>query len=124
MAVGAGHAHSILVKEDGSVWTTGHNAHGQLGDGTTTDQHSFVEVEFHGAKAVAAGYGTSMVLAYDGNVWAAGWNFYGQFGDGSTGFKKVFENVARLRKITASLAPAFPTTTTALITGTNRSVLR
>ena len=30
--------HSMLVKQDGSVWATGRNADGQLGDGTTLEK--------------------------------------------------------------------------------------
>ena len=31
-----GSAHSLFIKNDGSLWTMGHNNKGQLGDGTTT----------------------------------------------------------------------------------------
>ena len=34
----------MMVKQDGSVWGTGRNGDGYLGDGTTTDKYSFVEV--------------------------------------------------------------------------------
>ena len=34
----------MILKRDGSVWAAGNNHYGQLGDGTTTDRSSFVEV--------------------------------------------------------------------------------
>ena len=38
--VAAGWQHSAVIKEDGSVWTMGRNAYGQLGDGTETDRNT------------------------------------------------------------------------------------
>ena len=35
-AVDGGSRHSVMLKQDGSVWATGYNAHGQLGDGWTS----------------------------------------------------------------------------------------
>ena len=37
-AVAAGYAHTMALKQDGSVWATGWNNYGQLGDGTKTDR--------------------------------------------------------------------------------------
>ena len=39
-----GRALTIVVKQDGSLWSTGRNHNGQLGDGSTTNKHSFVKV--------------------------------------------------------------------------------
>ena len=83
-AVAAGAYHSILLKEDGSVWATGRNYNGQLGDGSKTDRRNFVQVMSNGATNVAAGYRHNIVLKQHGSVWATGWNEYGQLGDGST----------------------------------------
>ena len=86
----------MLLKYDGSVWATGSNVHGQLGDGSTTDRTSFVQAKNIRAKVVAAGFGHSMILTEDGNVWATGWNLYGQFGDGSMTSTSSFIRVAQL----------------------------
>ena len=43
-AVAAGQWHSMALKTDGSVWTTGYKYHGQLGDGDTSDKHNFMQV--------------------------------------------------------------------------------
>jgi alpha-tubulin suppressor-like RCC1 family protein len=36
-AIAAGYFHSLLVKNDGSLWAMGYNGDGELGDGTTSD---------------------------------------------------------------------------------------
>ena len=43
-AIAAGWYHSMVLKNNGDVWTTGYNADGQLGDGTSVDKHRFVFV--------------------------------------------------------------------------------
>ena len=86
MAVSAGGVHSLVLTGDGCVMAFGYNDAGQLGDGTTSDRHSPVEVTALGGEnvAVAAGYYHSLVLTGDGRVMAFGWNWYGQLGDGTT----------------------------------------
>ena len=47
-AISAGEGHSMVLKRvlqtDGSVWTTGYNDLGALGDGTKVSRNSFVKV--------------------------------------------------------------------------------
>ena len=76
--------HSLFLKTDGTLWAMGQNTYGQLGDGTTTDRSSPVQV----ASGVAAMATTSLAnhslfLKTDGTLWAMGWNKYGQLGDGT-----------------------------------------
>ena len=42
--IAAGTRHSLVLAQDGSVWTTGYNQHGELGDGTTITKATFVQV--------------------------------------------------------------------------------
>ena len=84
----------MVLKQDDSVWATGRNTDGQLGDGSTTSRRSFVQVISNGAKALHAGDHHSIVLKQDGSVWATGKNTYGQLGDGTTTDKLSFEMVA------------------------------
>ena len=83
-AVAAGGYHSLILHQDGSVWATGWNQYGQLGDGTIIDSFVYKQVVSSGTIAVAAGSRHSMILKQDGSVWATGWNEYGQLGDGTT----------------------------------------
>ncbi|MCL2149493.1 MAG: hypothetical protein FWH51_00975 [Dehalococcoidia bacterium] len=89
IAISAGYAHTIVLKEDGTVWAWGQNYYGQLGDGTTTSSSTPVQVinpmDVTGfltdIVAVSAGYYHTVALKADGTVWAWGYNFYGQLGD-------------------------------------------
>ncbi len=66
-------AHSLAVKSDGTVWAWGWNASGQLGDGTTADRSTPVQVSgITGVMAVAAGQSHSLALKGDGTVWEWG----------------------------------------------------
>jgi alpha-tubulin suppressor-like RCC1 family protein len=70
-----------------TVWTWGSNSYGQLGDGTTTDSATPVEVaglDVPAVTAISAGGLFSMVLGSDGSVWAWGVNSGGQLGTGTT----------------------------------------
>jgi alpha-tubulin suppressor-like RCC1 family protein len=85
--VAAGTGHSLALTADGQLWAWGHNNHGQLGDGTTTDRHQPVRVDVPSdtrVVAIAAGGDHSLALTFDGHVLAWGDNGYGQLGDGST----------------------------------------
>merc|ERR1712054_707826 len=63
--ISVGWTHSMILKEDGSCWTTGKNMFGQLGDGTTDDKSSFVKVVDSNVKFMSAGGYHSMVLKTD-----------------------------------------------------------
>ena len=89
-SVSAGRDHSIVLKKDGSVWATGYNKYGQLGDGSETNRQVFVQVISGGVQVVAAGSFHSMILKEDNSIWATGSNVYGQFGDSSTTSQSTF----------------------------------
>ena len=55
-AVAAGYEHNLAIKSDGTVWAWGDNRYGQLGDGSSSDQETPVQVRgLTGVQAVAAG---------------------------------------------------------------------
>ncbi len=87
IAVAAGEAHSLVLRSDGTVWAWGSNAHGQLGDGTTTDSAQPVQVTgLEDAVAIAAGFDHSLALRRVGStteVVAWGGNADGQLGNDS-----------------------------------------
>ncbi|HBL49073.1 MAG TPA: RCC1 repeat-containing protein, partial [Firmicutes bacterium] len=82
--VGAGGSHTFAVKNNGTVWACGRNEFGQLGDGTTTDRHTPVQVNgLSNVKAITGGNTHTVALTNDGAVWTWGRNDCGQLGDGT-----------------------------------------
>lgn len=53
-AVAAGQYHNLALKGDGTVWAWGSNRDGQLGDGTDTNNDSYVPVQVIGINGVTA----------------------------------------------------------------------
>ena len=81
--VSAGYHHTAVLKDDGSLWATGHNTFGSVGDGTNAHKFSFVKVIDGGVADVAGGRYHTMALKTDGSLWATGYNNQGQLGDGT-----------------------------------------
>ncbi|MEI6217342.1 MAG: hypothetical protein WCP86_00430, partial [bacterium] len=90
-AIAGGTAHSLGVRNDGTVWAWGNNSNGRLGDNTTTERG--VPTQVHGTNnlgyltgiaAVAAGDTYSLCLGTNGYVFAWGRNDKGQLGDNTT----------------------------------------
>ena len=90
VSISVGYKHSLALDSDRKVYAWGWNSYGKLGDGTTFDRHSPIQVsegsilEGKNIISVSAGYEYSLALDSDGNVYAWGWNGYGQLGDGTT----------------------------------------
>jgi alpha-tubulin suppressor-like RCC1 family protein len=89
--VAAGQYHSLALDSTGKVWAWGYNLYGQLGDNTTTQRTSPVQVKdppgtgfLTGIVAIAAGDNHSLALRNDGVVFAWGYNDSGQLGNGTT----------------------------------------
>ena len=84
-AISAGFMHSIFLKNNGTVWTTGDNNYGQLGNGTTVDKNVVtVLTGINGVVAISAGMYHSLFLKSDATVRSVGANFFGGLGDGTT----------------------------------------
>lgn len=97
-SVAAGVYHSLALKSDGTVWAWGYNGYGQLGDNTTTQRTSPVQV-LTGATAIAAGDYHSVAVKSDGTVWAWGYNANGQIGDNTQVNKSVPTQVSSLSSV-------------------------
>ncbi|MDD7474316.1 MAG: hypothetical protein PUH01_09325 [Pseudomonadota bacterium] len=78
----AGYYNSAIVKNDGTLWMTGRNNKGQLGDGTTTNRELPIKI-MNDVKSVSLGDEHTAILKNDGTLWMTGSNYYGQLCNGT-----------------------------------------
>jgi len=82
VSASAGGGHTCGITTGGATYCWGHNAFGELGDGTTIDQASPVAVAGGASFAVvSAGAGQTCGVTTTGGAYCWGWNSEGQLGD-------------------------------------------
>jgi alpha-tubulin suppressor-like RCC1 family protein len=83
-SVSAGWSHSLFLKSDGTVWGSGSNSSGALGNGGQSNVSTPVKVSIGPVSSIVAGNGGSFFVKADKSVWATGANYSGNLGTGST----------------------------------------
>ena len=83
LSIKSGNGFVLYLKEDGTVWATGSNTYGTLGDGSSTN--STIPVQVVGLKNIKQIDCNNHCLAVDGagKLYAWGYNGFGQLGDGT-----------------------------------------
>lgn len=118
IAVAAGDTHTCAVTTAGGVRCWGRNAHGQLGDGTTTSRPVPTDVPgLADVTAIAAGVAHTCALTAAGSVTCWGLNEDGQLGDASTASSAVPVDVVGLGSDVAAIAAGFWHTCAVMMTG-------
>ena len=82
-SVSCGDNCTILLMTDGTIYGSGNNAFGRLGDGTNLPKYLWVQANNNTGKTpksvISGGYYTTVKMT-DNTLWSIGWNKYGQFG--------------------------------------------
>ena len=91
-----GSYHTLILKNDGTLWGCGYNKYGQLGLGDNTNRTTFTQVTTNtdNIKSVCCGYYHTFILKNDGTLWVCGGNDYGQLGLGDTTDRNIFTQIA------------------------------
>jgi alpha-tubulin suppressor-like RCC1 family protein len=85
VSVATGRYHTLFLKNDGTVWSTGNNGYGQLGIGNYTSKTKPVQVQgLANIVGITCGERHSFAVSADGTIYAWGANEKGQLGDGTT----------------------------------------
>ncbi|MGD9751631.1 MAG: RCC1 domain-containing protein [Acidimicrobiia bacterium] len=111
--IAAAATHTVVLRNDGTVWGFGLNTFGQLGT-TTNNGNSNANpapaqaTGLSGVAAIDTGSTGTLALAQDGNLWAFGVNSLGQFGTPHSGdgnpFTAFDTTVDATRSLTGSAA--------------------
>jgi alpha-tubulin suppressor-like RCC1 family protein len=82
--------HTLILKNDNTLWGSGYNHCGQLGLGHTNNLNIFVQLPIDNIKSVSSGYSHTLILKNDNTFWATGDNIDGELGLGHTNQLNTF----------------------------------
>ena len=88
--------HTIILKNNGTLWGCGNNKYGKLGLGQNiTDKTTFTQIitNVNNIKSVYCSYNHTFILKNDGTLWGCGDNQYGQLGLGDTTNRYTFTQI-------------------------------
>jgi alpha-tubulin suppressor-like RCC1 family protein len=91
MDIAIGEEHNLAILSDRTVWAWGRNGAGRLGDGTTSDRNTPIQIEdYDGTTKLSnilsfdGGTNNTIIAKPDGTIWTCGNNLNGRIGDNTT----------------------------------------
>ena len=105
--------HSLILKNDGTLWGCGYNGYGQLGLGDTNNRNIFTQVTTNtdDIKKIYCGWNHTFILKNDGTLWSCGKNDFGNLGLGDTTnrttFIQVTTNTDNIKSVCCSMSHTF-----------------
>ena len=78
--------HSLILKNDNTLWGCGDNYYGELGLGDGTNRTTFTQIttNTNDIKKISCGFDHIVILKNDDTLWGCGRNDYGQLGLGDS----------------------------------------
>ena len=100
--IAAGKNHSLILKNDGTLFGCGLNDIGQLGCKTTTENQNTLVKIMDDVHSIDAGDGHSLIIKNNGTLYACGNNNHGQLGNNTTDNQKMPVEIAKNVKTVAA----------------------
>ena len=87
--------HSLILKNDNTLWGCGYNYYGQLGLGDNYNRNTFTQVTTNAdnVKSVYCGYYHTIISKNDGTLWSCGNGGYGRLGLGDAKDRTTFTEI-------------------------------
>ena len=119
VALSLGGLHTCALLDTGNMKCWGNNESGQLGDGTTTERHTPVNVSGLSlpAQSISCGYEHTCAILSDGTAKCWGKNEDGQLGNGSTANSATPVDIPGLTSTVSEVSAGFKHTCALLATG-------
>lgn len=96
---------AVAVNRDGTIYSWGNNAFGQLGTGKIEQKNSFIQIGTDSNwKSIGADGYTPLAIKTDNTIWSWGLNGVGQMGDGSVVNKNFPVRITSIANIKSSSA--------------------
>ena len=111
--VACGSFHTVILKNDGSLWSCGYNGSGQLGLSSYTAQNTFTQVTTNinnDVKQITCGSDHTLILKNDGSVLGAGSSSSYQLDSGTDSkpsFTLIANDVKKLGELSTGSATTF-----------------
>ena len=87
--------HSLILKNDDTLWGCGRNEFGQLGLRDTYNRYTFVQIttNIDDIKSIYCGENHTFILKNDDTLWGCGYNYYGSLGLGDATNRTTFTQI-------------------------------